>query len=373
MSGGILTNITNSGVDLAGYFSPYEILTITDSKSMAQSNSVTIAYYDYNFTLTKNENNVSNYQVIISLELLSTSANITNFEACEAFKNTPIVYGKTGTGFNVAIELTNELLLNAFPIYYKGFTIGFKIVCLIAYPYSVMQPIINSLPFTQTPQNIINYFTQYLSSTNLRSNLTSQSIFFSLAAKSSLRTDYIPFSTKFSNEPVRNSAVVNGLRGISQILNYIPNRTNTTCELVAGNQNGVSNVYIDTLVLYPLALPSNNYVSQYNTKIGATNFPLSSIFPRCETNEVVVNDENRNITKTFNLAYNTSGTTNYHVIMGLYYNSGGSSSTYNAFAGSAAVRGMFVLSKTASQVTIIFKKTDGEIWNGGLQICIIYP
>jgi hypothetical protein len=351
MSGGLLSDFKLNEVDLSGFFPPYEWSSINDTVIINSNNTLSKTYTSN--TLTKNENNATNYMVLFNLE---TTDSASFFEI-----ETSIVFNKTNTGFLLNFRFRNLQL-------FENNRFSFTIYYLVIYPYSVMQSIRTDSFYknTNTDTDLVDYFPQYLYSQN---NVGTGNLIIniSLASKDTLRTNYVCFGTLY--DPVTTNPNIVDTR----ILYYNPTRTSSSVEIRFSNPTSYTNMIAETLVLYfPSPIPSNNVTTNYTTLVGSTTYNLINIYPICST-ESSANFSNTSFRITFTIPItNTRENTNYFVITSFVYNSGGTSGTYNPYEASRAATYPYIHSKTTTTFVATFTKTTGDNWSGGLRFLVIY-
>jgi hypothetical protein len=162
---------------------------------------------------------------------------------------------------------------------------------------------------------------------------------------------------------------------MQQILYYTPTQTNTLRQVALVNRNLVSNIKLETLVLYPVTISTNNYTSNYNVEIGNTNYNLSKLFPLCEffpeSSFNFVNTTNQ-INFTYTLNRNFTNTTNYAVLASFVYSSAGTGGTYDPWEAVDVAGNLIISNQTSTSFRVSFDKNTGDNWNGGIRCLVIY-
>jgi hypothetical protein len=235
------------------------------------------------------------------------------------------------------------------------------------YPYTPIQPIINSLNYFDTTGNPINFFPQYMTSSLSIPNTTNISLTIDLTLKNTNRVDYYCFGSFYNT----SGSGLNATK-LQQIFYYTVGQTNTLINIRLVNSENLSGNYVETLVLYPVIIPTNNYTSNYNVKIGNTNYNLSQLFPLCEFFDQPVENKSSTITKTFILTKNTPNPREYVVLTSFVYNNAGTDHTYNPWEGINAAGNILIHNVTSTSFTANFNKSTGNTWNGGIRCLVIY-
>lgn len=350
MSGGI-TNFLQNSVDLSGYFPAYEVLT---TQIVVTSNNPTI--HELQLTLTRNKNGITNYIVLSQPYIISTNYGSANSRQISH----AVIYKKTATTFSATINTAS-----ATPALELTATIWFVVI----YPYSTIQPIINSLNYYDSAGDPIIFFPQYMTSSLLMSSATDITLNINLTNKNTLRTDYICFGSLW--DTVSQNSASAAASAIEQIMYYTVGQTNTNTQIKI-KKTGISNINVETLILYPISISTNNYTSNYFVKINNVSYSLSTIFPLCEVFISNFGNKDSVVTRTFNLTQNDTNTTNYVILASYVYNNSGSGGTYNPIEASSSANTLLVTEKTATNFTILFSKSTGDTWNGGVRCLVIY-
>ena len=346
-----VTDFLQNNVDLSGYFPAYEVLT---TQIVVTSNYPTI--HELQLTLTRNKNGITNYIVLSQPYITLTNYGSTNSRQISH----AVIYKKTATTFSATINTAS-----ASPPLELEATIWFVVV----YPYSSIQPIINSLDYYDSAGDPIDFFPQYMTSSLSMSSATDITLDIDLTPKSTDRTDYICFGSLY--DTVSEDSASTAASDIKQIMYYTVGQTGDKTQIKI-NKTSISNIDVETLVLYPIIISTNDYTSNYFVKINNIYYSLSTIFPLCEVFILNFSNKNSVVTTTFTLTANTKNTTNYVILASYVYNSSGSGGTYNPFEGSSSAKNLLVTEKTTRDFTILFEKTTGDTWNGGIRCLVIY-
>ena len=352
MSGGMTNFLQNpNAIDLSGFFPAYEVLT--QQISMV-SNSP--SQFNLTLTLNRNKNGITNYIVLAQPVIVSTSTGISTLSNLIF----PVgIFNKTNTNFSatILIQTTSPAL-----------SVTANIMFLIIYPYTPIQPIVNTLNYVDNAGNPISFFPQYMtSSISIPSSSTTISLSISLSGKSTSRTDYTYFGSFYDNT---SSSGINATR-MQQIYYYNVGQTNTSTAIRIFNNNLHPNVNVETLILYPITISGNNYTSNYNVIIGNTTYNLSALFPLCEFFEEVIANDDSPYDKIWTLLKNNTGTTQYIVLTSFVYSSAGTSGTYNPWEAISGC-GNIIVTTTSTTFRTVFTKGTGQNWNGGIRCLVIY-
>lgn len=354
MSGG-MTNFLQNNTDLSGYFSAYEVL----QQRIVMTENVP-NQFELTFTLTRNKNNVTNYIVLSQPRIISSDFSMSTLSTLIRQAG---IYNKKSTTFSATIFITTTS---------PALSVTADIWFVVIYPYTPIQPIVSSLNYLDSAGNPINVFPQYMtSSLNIPNNTTDITLTISLSNKATTRTDYYMFGSFYDS--VSQSSGINATR-MQQIYYYTIGETNTSRDVKLVNTNLVSNIKLETLVLYKLNISTNNYTSNYNVKIGNTFYNLAKIFPLCEFYESdLIDDDNfTTIERTVTLTKNLTNTTNYVVLTGVSYSNAGSGGTYSPWQAINAAGNILIDNITSTSFRALFYKTIGEKWMGKINCLIIY-
>jgi hypothetical protein len=353
MSSGGMTNFLRdpNGIDLSGFFPAYEVLKHTINMANNSPNR-----FDFSLTLTRNRNNVTNYIVLAQPIIISSnfsSASLSNLV------RSPGIFNKTSTTFSATISIQTTS---------PSLTVEADIMFVVVYPFSSIQSIISSLNYSDNAGNPINFFPQYMtSSIGIPSTSSEISLSIDLSSKSTSRTDYTYFGSFYDNS---SSSGINATT-MQQIYYYTVSQSSTSTGIRILNQDRVSNVNVETLILYPLTISTNNYTSNYNVMIGSQTYSLSKLFPLCEFFSQDFSNESSSYDRTWDLSYNYTGTSNFVVLTSFVYNSAGNGSTYNPWQAIGGA-GNITVTKTSTSFRTVFSKGTGDIWNGGIRCLVIY-
>lgn len=349
MSG--ITDFLQNNVDLSGYFPAYEVLT---QQIVVNTNVPNI--FELELTLTRNKNGTTNYIVLSQPYIISTNYGLGTLSS---ILRHAVIYKKTATKFSATIYTSTP----APPL-----NLTADIWFVVIYPYSSIQPIITSLDYYDSAGDPIDFFPQYLTSSLTMPN-GNVSLNIDLTLKSTSSTNYHCFGSLYDTVS-QNSAL--SATGIQEIMYYTVGQTNTNTQIRIRNQDSIPNINVETLVLYPESISTNNYTSNYFVKINNISYSLSTIFPLCEIRQAGISNDSPVITTTFLLNKNFTNTTNYIVLASFVYNSAGTSGTYDPFEASSAADNLLISDKTSTTFTVVFQKSTGDNWNGGIRCLVIY-
>lgn len=353
MSDGI-TNFLENNIDLSGYFPAYEVL----QQQIVMTNNVP-SQFELTLTLTRNKNNVTNYIVLSQPRIISTNFSIFTLGT---LMRPAGIYKKTSTTFSATMLITTTS---------PALSVTADMWFVVIYPYTPIQPIVSSLNYSDSVGNPINVFPQYMtSSLSIPNNTNNITLNLSLSAKATNRTDYYMFASFYDS--VSQSSGVNATR-MQQAFYYRIGETSTSRQVMLVNGNLVSNIRLETLVLYENIITTNNYTSNYNVKIGDTFYNLAKLFPLCEFFSSDLNENSTSdVSRTFSLTANFRNTTNYVVLTGFVYNSDGVGDTYTPWEGISSVGNILIDNITSTSFRATFDKTTGQKWNGGIRCLVIY-
>lgn len=351
-----MTNFLENNVDLSGYFPAYEVL----QQQIVMTNNVP-SQFELTFTLTRNKNNVTNYIVLSQPKIISTNFNIYTLGTLIRQAG---IYNKTSTTFSATILITTTS---------PALSVTADFWFVVIYPYTLIQPIVTSLNYFDTAGNPTSVFPQYMtSSLSIPNNITNITLNLSLSDKATTRTDYYMFASFYDS--VSQTSGINATR-MQQAYYYLLSETNTSRQVMLVNTNLVSNIILETLVLYASTTTdyTNDYTSVYNVKIGDTFYNLAQLFPLCEffkSNQI--NNDASDIPITVNLKQNSTNTTNYAVLSGFTYNSDGVGDTYNIWEAINGGGNILIDNITSTSFRATFDKSTGQKWNGYIIFLIIY-
>jgi hypothetical protein len=354
MSGGI-TNFLNttsatSATDLSGYFPAYEVL-----KTQIVMTANNPSQFNLTIQLLRNKNNVTNYIVLSQPVIISSNFS---YDALSDLVSQAGIFNAQSTQFSatISIRTTNPALSVTADIYF-----------VVVYPYTPIQPIINSLNYFDTTGNPINFFPQYMTSSISIPTTTNISLTIDLTLKDTNSVDYYCFGSFYNT----SGSGLNATK-LQQIFFYTVGQTNTLINIRLVNSENLSGNYVETLVLYPVIIPTNNYTSNYNVIIGNTNYNLSQLFPLCEFFEVLFSNDSSTISAEFTLTKNTPIPREYVVLTSFIYKSAGTDHTYNPWEGINSAGNILIHTVTSTSFTANFNKTTGQTWNGGIRCLVIY-
>jgi hypothetical protein len=352
MSSGGMTNFLRdpNGIDLSGFFPAYEVVEQTIDMT---NNSPT--EFNFSLTLKRNRNNVTNYIVLAQPIIISSNFSL---DSLSNLISVPGIFNKTSTTFSATIRTQTTS---------PALTVKINVMFVVIYPFSSIQPIISSLNYSNNAGNPIIFFPQYMTSSSSISTSSEISLSISLSSKSTSRTDYTYFGSFYDNS---STSGINATR-MQQIYYYTVGQSSTSTGIRILNQNQVSNVNVETLILYPLTISTNNYTSNYNVMIGSQTYSLSKLFPLCEFFSENFSNESPSYDRTWDLSYNYTETSNFVVLTSFVYNSAGNGSTYNPWQAIGGA-GNITVTKTSTSFRTVFSKGTGDIWNGGIRCLVIY-
>lgn len=349
-----------SGVDLAEFFPAYEVLDYQFTQFEGSMN--------FTLTLTKNTSNQTNYMVFTQLYLINTIAfGFPQLSSDTLNQDPPIIYNKTTSAFSVKFRS------GSIPF---GWGYTAKLWFLVIYMPSSIRPVQSSIGGYQTNgTNInINLFPQTRSNSHSVTGgavgvTTDRPFYTNLTDKNFVGTDYVnlnAFQYDGAGEPPDT------VHDTGRVMFYTPEQTTLNYTMTLRSVGVIPPNIINSIAIYKNNIPNNNTTTGYNVVIGGTPYDLTKIFPTCEYFSFGINDNNADITRSYTLTKNTSGTTNYMVFTSYYYASGGSGSTYGPYAASQAAKTLFVYNTTSTGFSLYFNKSTGDIWTGGVRGVIVY-
>ena len=368
------------GKDLANYFPRYEIIPDVSFNNIAIDNDVPL-------TISKNWAGNTQYIVCPTIEYLfgtSTRYNISYWSHL-------LVTNKHAAYCNVHIHFTTVPSANTW----------INITCVIFYKQTVITAVSPSIPSYQ--QNggtfLTETFPQFMIH-NDQNNITANATvnlpsFNETVTNKTSNTNYINFG---SFEWVDGYYTP----GIQQLMFYPPGYSTTTFNsYLRINDPGTSgwNVTFNLLTMtiyYPTNITnkSNGITTQSGSSgslLSSNNIYLNSIpdltynshdtiltktFPICEYFTCLLSNKTSNMTIVCKLYKNTLSITTYKVIVSYWYNTlnlvNPNNNVYNIFEGSSSADTLVISNKTAASVHINFFKGNGDIWQGGINVMIVY-
>lgn len=370
-----------SGDDLANYFPRYEIISDFSFNIVASTYD-----YDYSFDISKNWAGNTQYIVCPTIEFTSGSSTVYNISNWSHL----LVTNKHPTNCKVHIHFTTVPNINTV----------INMTCVIFYKQTVITAVSTSIPSYQ--QNggtfLTETFPQFMIHNDQNNKTASATVdlsFNETVTNKTSNTNYINFG---SFERVSGSYTP----GIQQLMFYPPGySTNTFKSYLQINDPGTSgwNVTFNLLTMtiyYPTNITnrpngtttqpgsSGSLLSSNNIYLNSTpgltynsrDTILTKTFPICEYFTCLLNNTTSNITIVCELCANTLSITTYKVIVSYWYNTlnlvNPNNNVYNIFKGSSSANTLVISNKTAANVHINFFKGSGDIWQGGINVMIVY-
>jgi hypothetical protein len=343
-------NYKADGRDMTEYFPAYEVTTLSYD-NLSAGKEVTV-------NLTKNRYGTTNYATFIQTYFVS-STSYNQFDLSE-YVQTFSIKNKTGNSYNIYIgsSLSTEAT-----------GLKHELHCVTFYNYETSQQVSESInPYSNykinnTVFNPFKYFPQYIINKN-GPTASSGSFYFSntYGVKKPLNTNYFIMGS-VENE----SASSTDKLGVKRIIYYEnPKSVNSSPIYISNNINVT--ITVNTITLCFPSSPIYGLVSNYNVD----GTPLERTFPVCEMFQIGTYNDESTISGILYPLHNTRGTINYVVLSSYYYLDNGTTTIYDPYEASNAVRQPVIYNKIATSFSYAIKKTTGEKWNGGIRFLVIY-